>query len=164
MSKTVVSTFSNREQAEKAVNELRSQGFEQEISVIAKDENNGQDRDLEMDSPRMGSSDSVTDGATTGGALGGIAGLAAGAGALAIPGIGPLLAMGPIAGLLSGAAAGGLAGGLIDFGIPAAEGREYEEKIKQGHTLVVIQTNENRVNQAAEVLRNYHGENVKVHG
>ena len=138
MSTTVASTFHGREQAEMAVHELRGQGFEHEISVIAKDDTNGGGRGGETDSYRMTGGDSVADGTTTGGAIGGVAGLAAGAGALAIPGIGPLLAIGPLAGLLSGAAAGGLTGGLIDFGIPAEEGRQYEEKIQQGHTLVAV--------------------------
>ncbi|MBO8138754.1 MAG: DUF1269 domain-containing protein, partial [Desulfotomaculum sp.] len=119
--------------------------------------------EMEMGIGQYTGGDSVADGATTGGALGAAAGLAVGAGALAIPGLGPLLAAGPIAGMLSGAATGGLAGGLIDFGIPEAEGRRYEEKVKQGHTLVAVQTDENRVNQAAEILRKYHGEEVKVH-
>ncbi|MBM7855670.1 putative membrane protein [Desulfohalotomaculum tongense] len=163
MSKTVVGTFPNREQAERAVNELRQQGFDQEISVVAKEEEHRQDEGA-LDNGQFTGGDSVGDGATTGGALGALAGLAVGAGALAIPGLGPLLAAGPLAGMLSGAATGGLAGGLIDFGIPAAESREYEEKVKQGHTLVAVQTDQSRVNQAAETLRRYEGEKVEVHG
>lgn len=156
MNKTVAGTFASRDQAEQAVSDLRGQGFDQEISVLAKD-------DKQAGNTRMGRDDGISDGATTGGVLGGIAGLAAGAGALAIPGVGPLLAAGPIAGLLSGAAAGGIAGGLVDFGIPEAEGRKYEEKIKQGHVLVAVKSDENRANQAAETLRKYRAENVKVH-
>ncbi|WP_031517998.1 DUF1269 domain-containing protein [Desulfofalx alkaliphila] len=157
MSKTVVGMFPNRQEAERAVEELRSQGFEREISVLAKEEEGGGGGGTQM------RGDGVGDGVATGGVLGGIAGLAAGAGALAIPGIGPLLAVGPIAGMLSGAAAGGVAGGLVDFGIPEEEGRRYEEKIKQGHTMVAVQTSDSRINQAAETMRRHRGQDVKVH-
>ncbi len=155
MTKTVVGTFSNRDQAERAVAELRGQqGFEKEISIVAKEDQNAQG---------MGGTDSVTDGAATGGVLGGLAGLAVGAGALTIPGLGPLLAAGPIAGMLSGAATGGLAGGLADFGIPAEEGKQLEERVRQGDVLVAVKADESRANQAAETLRKYRAENVKIH-
>jgi uncharacterized membrane protein len=106
--------------------------------------------------------DTTIEGITTGGALGGLAGLAAGAGALVIPGIGPLVALGPIAGLLSGAATGGLAGGLIDWGIPETEGRHYEEDVKQGKILVTVQGNEPHLNKAGDVLRQHGAHDVKT--
>lgn len=156
MSKTVVAAFSNRDQAERAVSALRSQGFEKEISIVAKD-----DRQQNSDMGFTGG-DGVGDGVTTGGALGAVAGLAVGAGALAIPGLGPLLAAGPIAGMLSGAATGGLAGGLVDFGIPAGDSQQLEQEVKQGKALVAVKTD--RADEAAQTLRNNEGENVKVHG
>ncbi|MGB9840993.1 general stress protein, partial [Thermovenabulum sp.] len=131
--KTVIGVFENKQQAEKAVNALRNSGFDtNEISIVAKggkknNGNNGDEETLEMDT--------LTDGTATGGVIGGLAGLAIGAGALAIPGIGPLFAAGPIAGLLSGAATGGIAGSLIDWGIPAERGRYYEEEVKKGKML-----------------------------
>ncbi len=156
MNKTVVGTFGSRDQAERAVDDLRNkQGFDQEISVVAKDEQGG---------AKNSGNDPVSDGATTGGVLGGIAGLAVGAGMLTIPGLGPLLAAGPIAGALSGAATGGLAGGLADFGIPSAEGKQLEEKVKQGHTLVAVKADDNRAQKAAETLRKYQANDVKIHG
>ena len=158
MNNTVVSIFSNRQQAEKAVDELRRQGFDREISIISKDEGKYENENFSMKK-----TDSIADSATTGSALGGIAGLAAGAGMLAIPGIGPILAMGPIAGLLAGAAAGGIAGGLIDLGIPEEESRKYEEQIKQGNTLVAVQTSDDRAQQASEILRENNAEDVKIH-
>jgi uncharacterized membrane protein len=157
MSKTVVAAFANREQAEKAVNELRNQGFDQEISVVAKQDNGQGNEGMSMTG-----GDSVSDGATTGGALGALAGLAVGAGALAIPGLGALVAAGPIAGMLSGAATGGLAGGLVDFGIPEAESKQLEEEVRSGKALVAVQSD--KAEQAVETLRNAGGENVKVHG
>lgn len=153
MAKTVIGAFRSRDAAQDAVEDLRRLGFSQEISVVAKDER----------ARGQGAGDSVAEGATTGGVLGGLTGLAIGAGALAVPGLGPLIAAGPIAGVLSGAATGGLAGSLIDWGIPEQEGRRYEEDVRQGKTLVSVRSDEPRADQAASVLRDYGGENVKVH-
>ncbi|HAA90337.1 MAG: Putative membrane protein [Thermoanaerobacterales bacterium 50_218] len=156
MAKVVLGVFDTKEQAEKAVQELRNRGFHKEISVLARDEKR---EGLEMETD----SDSVMEGVTTGGVLGGLAGLVAGAGALAIPGIGPLIAAGPIAGLLSGAAAGGIAGGLIDWGIPEEEGRHYEEEVRKGKILVAVQSSGPRVDEAAQVLRQFGAHDVKTH-
>ncbi|MGB9919177.1 MAG: hypothetical protein ACPLPT_00390 [Moorellales bacterium] len=152
MDRTVIGAFSSREAAEAAVRDLRDMGFSQEISIVAKDDKAGQGR-----------GGSLAEGATTGSVLGGLAGLALGAGALAIPGLGPIIAAGPIAGALSGAATGGLAGSLIDWGIPEAEGRRYEEDVRQGKTLVSVRSDVPRADQAASVLRRHGGENVRLH-
>ncbi|MCG8402625.1 MAG: general stress protein [Firmicutes bacterium] len=156
--KTVLSTFSDRHQAERAVDELRRQGFEKEISLLAKDdENKGENQTT------MGRGNSITGGTATGGAIGGLAGLAVGAGALAFPGIGPLIAAGPIAGLLSGAATGGIAGGLIDLGIPDDRSKFYEGKIKEGRILVSVQADDQKINEAADTLRSLGAQDVEVH-
>ncbi|MCR4419918.1 MAG: hypothetical protein QHH27_08080 [Clostridia bacterium] len=152
MDKTVIGAFTSREAAEAAVHDLRGLGFSREISVVAKGDQSDQE-----------GGGSVAEGATTGGVLGGLAGLALGAGALAIPGLGPIIAAGPIAAALSGAATGGLAGSLIDWGIPEAEGRRYEEDVRQGKTLVSVRSDANRADQAATVLRRHGGENVRLH-
>jgi len=156
--KTVLSTFSNRDAAEKAVAELRQKGFGNDISIVAKDDQN---RDKNQNTTMGG--DSISDGATTGGVLGGLVGLAVGAGALAIPGIGPFIAAGPIAGLLSGAATGGIAGGLVDWGIPQERSKFYEERVKQGSILVSIRTDENHINEAADTLRRFGAQDVETH-
>ncbi|AEG14653.1 hypothetical protein Desku_1066 [Desulfofundulus kuznetsovii DSM 6115] len=161
MAKTVLATFSARESADRAVAELRSRGFDREISVVAKEDVARGERRADA-GPMMGG-DPVADGTATGGVLGGLAGLVAGAGALAIPGIGPIVAAGPIAGLLSGAATGGIAGGLIDWGIPAERGRYYEEKVKQGNILVSVRCDDNKANDAAAVLRQFGGQDVETH-
>jgi len=159
--KTVIGVFENKQQAEKAVNAVRNSGFDtNEISIVAKggkknNGNNGDEETLEMDT--------LTDGTATGGVIGGLAGLAIGAGALAIPGIGPLFAAGPIAGLLSGAATGGIAGSLIDWGIPAERGRYYEEEVKKGKMLTVIRAHEQKVQQAADLLRQNGAKDVETH-
>lgn len=159
--RTIVAMFQDRDRAERAVGELRKGGFEKEISVLAKDE--GQGRDDQGGTTMNADMGDLSSGATTGGALGGLAGLAVGAGALAIPGLGPLIAAGPIAGLLSGAATGGIAGGLIDWGIPEAEGRQYESDIKAGKVLVSVRTGENKIDQAAEILSRFGADSIKKH-
>lgn len=160
MSKTVLGVFSSRDQAEKAVSELRTKGFDKEISILAKGQ--GKTNDTDENSVMFGG-DSVTDGATTGSVIGGIAGLAVGAGALAIPGIGPLIAAGPIAGLLSGAASGGIAGGLVDWGIPEDRSKYYEGQVKGGNIVAAVQSSEDKINSAADVLRKNGARDVETH-
>lgn len=152
-SQTVIAVFDSRRQADYSVGQLRQQGFRQEeISIVAK-----QTEDTE------GYNDSIADGVATGGAIGGIGGLMAAAGALAIPGFGPIIALGPIAAALSGAVAGGVAGGLIDYGIPAERGREYEEQIRRGKVLAIIKVDSSKASQAANILRQNGAANVEMH-
>ena len=84
----------------------------------------------------------ATTGAATGGVTGGVLGLLAGVGALAIPGLGPFIAAGPIMAALSGAAVGattgGIVGGLIGMGIPEVEAKRYENKLKNGNYLIAV--------------------------
>lgn len=158
MSKTVIGVFSSENAAQRAVEELRNSGFgTNEISIVAR-ENRRSDGNT-----TMGTENDISGGVTTGGVLGGLAGLAAGAGALAIPGIGPLVAAGPIAGLLSGAATGGIAGGLIDWGIPEERGRYYEGKVREGKILATVRAEESKVNQAAQILRAHGATDVETH-
>lgn len=158
--KTITGFFSSHNQAEKAINELRRQGFEKDISMVAKDQ--GRKTEDPMTANFTGG-DSVSDGAASGAAIGGLGGLALSAGALAIPGFGPLIAAGPIAALLSGAAAGGIAGGLADYGVPANKGREFEDRIKQGKMMVAAKADDAKAEQAAQALRQAGGENVEIH-
>lgn len=152
--KSIIGVFSSRQEAEKAIQSLRQQGFkEEEINIISKEnKKNGEYYD-----------DDIADGALTGGTLGGIGGLILGAGALAIPGIGPVIAAGPIAAALSGAVAGGITGGLIDWGIPAESSSRYEQHVAQGNILAVIRTQEAKVQQAAQILRQNGAKDVESH-
>ncbi|MDD4263413.1 MAG: hypothetical protein PHI65_02820, partial [Firmicutes bacterium] len=109
------------------------------------------------------SSMGMSTGVVTGGAIGGVAGLLAGAGLLAIPGIGPLVALGPLAATLGGAATGGVAGGLVDMGIPEDRGQYYENEVRSGRFLVMVQTDGDRVEQAAETMRRTGAKDVEVH-
>lgn len=97
-------------------------------------------------------------GAGAGGAIGGTLGLLAGVGALAIPGVGPLIAAGPIMAALSGAAAGaavgGLTGALVGMGIPEIEAKQYEGKVKSGSILVSVHADDaNTRSRAKEILQ-----------
>lgn len=161
MSKTVIGTFDSRDGAERAIKALKSKGFEKDISVLAKHDKAGGDTDKY--NARFTGGDSVTDGAGTGGVIGGLAGLAAGMGALAIPGLGPLLAAGPIAGLLSGAATGGIAGGLADYGIPSERGRFFEDRVKQGRVLVSLRCDDTRAGEASGIMNANGGQDVGIH-
>lgn len=155
---SVVGVFNSRHDAEEAVQQLRQQGFtNEEINIVTKKQGKDKGHDTEF------VDDDITDGALTGGTLGGIGGLILGAGALAIPGVGPILAAGPIAAALSGAVAGGIAGGLVDWGIPAEVSRHYEESVAQGGTLAVIRTSSQKVNQAAQILRQNGAQDVQSH-
>lgn len=157
--KTITGFFSSQQKAESAISELRNRGYDKDISMVAK----GQEQNGNSRTSNFTGGDTVTDGATSGAAIGGVAGLALGVGALAIPGFGPLIAAGPIAGMLSGAATGGIAGGLADYGIPAEKGREYEDRIRQGKMLVSVKADDNYADQASQALRQAGGENVEIH-
>ncbi|GIP43870.1 hypothetical protein J45TS6_23290 [Paenibacillus sp. J45TS6] len=138
--KKVVGVFQTEQEAARAIEQLQDRGYHNsEISVItrSKDDMRAIESETGTKAP-----EGVAAGAATGGVLGGLAGLFAGIGALAIPGIGPILAAGPIAATLTGAAvgagAGGLVGGLVGLGIPEDEAEEYERNVDEGHILVLV--------------------------
>lgn len=167
---TIVGVFNNQDQAEKAVNEIRRAGItDDKISIVAKkDRINREDRGGDVEVGETGAEMSYADqdlttGATTGGVLGGAAGLLAGAGALAIPGLGPIIAMGPIAAGLSGAATGGLAGSLVDLGIPRSRGEHYEEEVKKGGILAVVEADQSKINDVANYMRKNGARGVETH-
>lgn len=160
MAKTVIGVFESRDQAEKAIDQLRDSGFDKnEISILTK----GKAQDLSIEGGEDVDTGTATGGTTAGGILGGIAGLALGAGALAIPGLGPIMAAGPIVGLLSGAATGGIAGGLIDLGIPEDRGRYYEGEVRKGGVLAAIRSNEQKIQSAADIMRENGAKDVETH-
>ena len=126
--------------AENAVNYLLSHGFNNsEISVLLPDDESTRAFAHEKHTKAP---EGTATGAATGGAVGGTLGLLAGIGALAIPGVGPLIAAGPImaalAGLGAGAAAGGMIGALVGMGIPEYEAKRYEGAVKDGGTLLSV--------------------------
>ncbi|HOL17320.1 MAG TPA: general stress protein [Bacillota bacterium] len=154
MSKVVVGVFHDRDQAESALEDLKNEGFEKDISLVARDEEKG---GMSMENQDL------TEGAFTGGALGGIAGLLAGAGALLIPGVGPIIAAGPIAATLTGVVTGGIAGSLVDYGIPEERGEYYEEQVRQGGILLTVKSSDEHIDEAASIMRNHGAGDVETH-
>ena len=109
----------------------------------------------------------ATTGAATGGVTGGVLGLLAGIGALAIPGLGPFIAAGPIMAALSGAAVGattgGVVGGLVGLGIPEIEAKRYDEKLKKGNYLIAVHTDESDdVDRAKDIFKNAGAEDIST--
>jgi hypothetical protein len=127
-------------QAESTIDALRSAGFSgSDISVLFPDKSGTRDFAHEKNSKAP---EGAVTGASAGGVVGGTLGLLAGIGTLAIPGLGPFIAAGPIMAALSGAAAGatvgGVAGALIGLGIPELEAKRYAGKIQDGGVLVSV--------------------------
>ena len=140
--KSVFCIASSRDQAERIVDQLKMEHFSNnDISVLFPDK--GTSRDFAHEKSTKAPEGAVA-GAGTGGVIGGALGWIAGIGALAIPGVGPFIAAGPIIAALSGAAVGaavgGIAGGLIGLGIPEIEAKRYEGKVKAGNLLISVHT------------------------
>jgi hypothetical protein len=96
----------------------------------------------------------TTTGVAAGGAIGGTLGLLAGIGALAIPGVGPFIAAGPIIGALAGLAVGGLVGALIGMGIPEYEAKRYEGRLKEGGVLLSVHCDTSEeITRAKDILK-----------
>ncbi len=111
----------------------------------------------------------TTTGATAGGVIGGTLGLLAGIGSLAIPGVGPFIAAGPIMGALAGLGVGGTVGGLIGalvgMGIPEYEAKRYEGRVKDGGVLLSVHCNGSRdISRAKEILKGTGAEDIASAG
>jgi hypothetical protein len=139
-SKAVFGIFASDVEAERAVDLLIAANFPStSISVLLPDTRSTKEFAHEKHTKAP---EGTTTGATVGGVIGGTIGVLAGVGALAIPGIGPLIAAGPImaglAGLGAGGAVGGLVGALVGMGIPEYEAKRYEGRVKNGGTLLSV--------------------------
>jgi hypothetical protein len=153
---TVIGLVATQAEAEKVVAELQRAGFSsKDVSALFADKQGT--RDFAMEKNTKAPEGAVT-GVGAGGVLGGTLGLLAGIGALAIPGLGPFIAAGPIMAALSGAAAGaavgGIAGALVGMGIPELEAKQYEGRVKDGHVLLSVHTdNSDERARAKQVLQ-----------
>ena len=139
-STAVFGIYPSAAEAERAVEVLVSAGFPSgDISVLLHDSRSTREFAHEKSTKAP---EGATTGVTAGGVIGGAIGVLAGVGALAIPGIGPLIAAGPIvaglAGLGLGGAVGGLMGALVGMGIPEYEARRYEGQVKDGGSLLSV--------------------------
>jgi hypothetical protein len=145
MKRSALCLVDTEAQADAVVGKLRSAGFsDNDISVLFPDK--GSTRDFaHKKATKM--PEGATVGASTGGVVGGTIGLLAGIGALAIPGLGPFIAAGPIMAALSGGAigagVGGLTGALVGLGIPEYEAKRYEGKVKEGGILISVHSESN---------------------
>src|SRR5918998_2340741 len=140
MAKAVFCIAETYAQAERIVDSLKTAGFlNNDISVLLPDKEGTRDFAHEKNTKAP---EGAATGAGTGGVVGGVLGWLAGIGSLAIPGIGPFIAAGPIMAALAGAgvggAVGGLTGALVGAGIPEYEAKRYEGRIKDGGILVSV--------------------------
>jgi len=140
--------------AEAAVDHLLARGFtNSSISVLLPDDESTRAFAHEKSTKAP---EGTATGATTGGVVGGTLGLLAGIGALAIPGVGPLIAAGPImatlAGVGVGGAVGGLVGALVGMGIPEYEAKRYEGKIKGGNILISVHSEDSEQTKRAKAI------------
>jgi len=163
MARAVFCIAKSELQAIDIVDGLKASGFSSgDVSVLFPDK--GASRDFAHEQ-KTKAPEGAAAGAGTGGVLGGALGWLAGIGTLAIPGLGPFIAAGPIMGALSGAAAGaavgGVAGALIGMGIPEHEAKLYEGKVRGGNILISVHTEDRAERQRAkEVFEGAGAENV----
>jgi uncharacterized protein (TIGR02271 family) len=153
MAKTVIGLFDRMDDARHVVQELIDHGLQRDdISLVSRQDHEGAYVTERGDERTSG----TAIGAGAGAALGGVGGLLVGLGALAIPGIGPAVAAGPLvtalAGAGLGATAGGLIGALTDLGVPEEEAHYYAEGVRRGGVLVAVDTDDQRADRAAEVM------------
>src|SRR6185436_7591782 len=165
--KSVFCIATSRDQADRIVNQLKNANFSNnDISVLFPDKDTTRDFAHEKNTKAP---EGAVAGAGTGGVIGGALGWIAGIGALAIPGVGPFIAAGPIMAALSGAAigaaAGGIAGGLIGLGIPELEAKRYEGKVKAGNLLISVHTeNSDEIKRAKDIFTNAGAQDICTTG
>jgi hypothetical protein len=167
MERAVFGIVKNLGQAEALVGQLRIAGFsDDDISVLLPDKAGTRDFAHEQHTKAP---EGATAGAGAGGVLGGTLGWLAGVGSLAIPGLGPFIAAGPILGALSGAAVGaavgGVTGALVGFGIPEFEAKRYEGKLREGNILISVHTEDSdERDRARECFEDAGAEDVRTAG
>jgi len=156
MKKAVMCIVQNQAAAEVIVSQLQQSGFtNNDISVLFPDKQGTRDFAHEHNTKAP---EGAIAGAGAGGIAGGTIGLLAGIGALAIPGLGPFIAAGPLLAALSGVAAGatlgGVTGALVGMGIPEIEAKAYEGKLRGGNLLVAVHTeNSDQQKRAEEIYK-----------
>ena len=154
-------------QAERAVDSLVVNGFSNsDVSVLMPDSQSSKDFAHEKHTKAP---EGTTTGVAAGGTIGGTLGLLAGIGALAIPGLGPFIAAGPIMGALAGlgvgGAVGGLVGALVGMGIPEYEAKRYEGRVKDGGVLLSVHCDTSeQITRAKELLKQTGAEDISSAG
>jgi hypothetical protein len=165
--KTIAALFNNQNDAERAINDLKAHGFAGNQIGIAMRDRNAAGKLIEETGSQA--AEGAVTGAVGGGLLGGVVGFLVGAGALLIPGIGPVVSAGILTATLGtigataaagagiGAVAGGLVGALVGAGIPEEEARYFETGFRRGGVLVTVNVG-NRVAEAVQVLESNGGD------
>ena len=155
---TVVGVFNSVQDAHEAIRHLEQQGFSREdVSLVANRNARGLEHISEEDKSAMKdrTSDVIAD-AGIGAAIGGVGGLLLSIAGVAIPGIGPIIAAGPIVAALTGAgigaAGGGIIGALTESGIPEEHAHYYSESVRRGDVLVMVRASGERADRACEIL------------
>lgn len=167
MAKAVICIARTQAQAETIITRLENAGIPtSDISVLMPDRSGSRDFAHEHHTKAP---EGATIGASAGGVTGGVLGLLAGIGALAIPGVGPLIAAGPIMAALSGAAVGatlgGIGGALVGLGMPEYEAKQYEAKVKDGNILISVHTyNGDEASRIEEILQAAGAEDIATTG
>jgi hypothetical protein len=163
----VFGIYPNRSDAEEAVDTLRQAGFRNsDVSALLPDNVGTKDFAHEKKSKAP---EGTAAGAATGGVLGGALGWLAGIGSLAIPGLGPFIAAGPIMGALAGVGAGGAVGGmigaLVGMGMPEYEAKRYEGRVRAGGILLSVHCdNSDWVTRAKKILEETGAEEIASSG
>src|ERR1700693_5886828 len=163
----VLGIYPSVAQAERAVDTLVHERFSNaDISVLLPDHQGSKDFAHEKHTKAP---EGTTTGVATGGTIGGTLGLLAGIGALAIPGLGPFIAAGPIMGALAGLGAGGAVGGvvgaLVGIGIPEYEAKRYEGRVKNGGVLLSVHCDtSDEIPRAKELLKETGAEDIASTG
>jgi hypothetical protein len=172
MARTVVALYDNFSDANDAVRDLVDNGFSRsDVSIMASDVSGEYGTYLADDYTAVDTTADATAsgagaGAGIGAIIGGLGGLLVGLGALTIPGIGPVIAAGPLAAALSGlagagvgAVAGGVTGGLIgallDLGVPEEEAQYYTEGVRRGGTVVTVRAEDHRAELARDLMNRH---------
>jgi hypothetical protein len=163
MARAVFCIAKTEEQAMRIVDQLKAAGFSNnDVSVLLPDRAGTRDFAHEQHTKAP---EGAAAGAVAGGLAAGALGWLVGIGSLAIPGVGPFIAAGPILAALSGAAAGGalggMAGALVGFGIPEYEAKQYEGKVKNGNILISVHTEDSKErNVAREIFERSRAEDI----
>lgn len=163
----VFGIYSTREEVERAADLLARSGFPvADISVLLPESLGSKDIGVEKSTKAP---EGATAGAGAGAVLGGTLGLLAGIGSLAIPGVGPLIAAGPImaalAGVGVGGAVGGVTGALIGMGIPEYDAKRYEGRIQKGGILLSVHCDtSDEIKLAKEILERTGGQDISSTG
>jgi hypothetical protein len=163
----VFGIYASREAVEEAVDHLRSAGFRNtDVSVLFPDNQGTKDFAHEKNTKAP---EGATTGVVSGGLAGGVLGWLTGIGVLAIPGLGPLLAAGPIVAALAGAGAlgavGGIIGALAGMGIPEYEAKRYEGRVREGGILLSVHCDSSDwVHRAKEILTHTGAQDIAAAG